>query len=79
VLYAAEFAITGVDGEAFRAAALTYDTKLKFARRVKLPFNDEYFGVPPGAPHGQQPKLGILHPSRIRRAEVAFKASNSTH
>jgi len=27
-LYAAEFAITGVDGEAFRAAALTYDTKL---------------------------------------------------
>jgi len=27
-LYAAEFAITGVDGEAFRAAGLSYDTKL---------------------------------------------------
>ena len=75
-LYAGEFAITRTDGEAFRAAGLSLDTKFNLGRRVKLPFNKEYFAVPPGAPHGQQPKLGVLHPALIRRATAAFNASN---
>jgi hypothetical protein len=74
-LYAGEFAIARADGDAFRTAGLSYDTKFNLAWRLDLPFNDEYFDVPPGAPHGQQPKLGILHPSLIRRAAAAFDAS----
>jgi hypothetical protein len=31
-------------------------------------------GVPPGAPHGQTPKLGILHPSLMHRAQAAYAA-----
>ena len=74
-LYAGEFAITRADGEAFRATGLSYDTKFNLARRIKLPFSSEYFDVPPGAPHGQQPKLGVLHPSLVRRATAAYHAS----
>ena len=75
-LYAGEFAITRADGAAFRAAGLSYDTKFDLGKRLDLPFNDEYFNVPPTAPHGQQPKLGILHPSLMRRASAAFAGSN---
>jgi hypothetical protein len=75
-LYAGEFSITQADGEAYRAAGLSYDTKFNLARRLQLPFNDEYFAVPPSAPHGQQPKLGVLHASLMRRAAAAFDASN---
>lgn len=74
-LYAGEFAITRADGEAFRAAGLSYDIKFNLARCIKLPFNTEYFDVPPGAPHGQHPKLGVLHPSLIRKATAAYNAS----
>lgn len=73
-LYAGEFVITRVEGEAYREAGLSYDTKFNMGRQVKLPFNNRYFDVPPGAPHGQQPKLGILHPSLIRRAAAAYEA-----
>jgi hypothetical protein len=74
-LFPGEFAITRADGDAFRAAGLSYDTKFNLARRLDLYFNDEYFGVPPGAPYGQQPKLGVLHPALLRRAAAAFNAS----
>ena len=73
--YAGQFAITHADCEAYRASGLSYDTKFNLARRLNLPFNDEYFRVPPGARHGQQPKLGVLHPSLVRRAAAAFEAS----
>lgn len=75
-LYAGEFAITRADGAAFRSAGLSYDTKFDLTRRLELSFNDEYFSVPPGAPHGEHPKLGILHPSLMRRAAAAFSASS---
>lgn len=73
---AGEFAITRADGEPIRASGLSYDTKFNLAKRLYLYFNDDYFGVPPGAPHGQQPKLGVLHPSLMRRAAAAFSGSN---
>lgn len=72
-LYAGEFAITRADGEAL--AGLSYDTKFNLSRRLDLLFNDEYFGVPPGAPHGQRPKLGVLHPALLRRAGAAYSAA----
>ncbi len=70
-----EFAISPADGAAYTASGLSYPTKFNLARRVELPFNDRWFAVPPGAPFGQQPKLGVLHPALMRRAEAAFNAA----
>jgi hypothetical protein len=73
-LYRGEFAITRADGAAYKAAGLSYDTKFNLMRRLQLPFSDEYFAVPPGAPNGQTPKLGVLHPVLVKRAAAAWKA-----
>jgi hypothetical protein len=76
-LYRGEFAINSADADAYRAAGLSYDTKFNLVRRLQLPFNDEYFRVPPGAPHGQRPKLGVLHAGLMRRAAAAWKAAHA--
>jgi hypothetical protein len=70
-----EFAITPGDGDAFAASGLSYPTKFDVARALFLPYGEEWFAVPPGAPFGQAPKLGILHPSLVRRAKAAFNAA----
>lgn len=74
-LYAGEFAIAPADGAAYGAAGLGYPTKFNLGRTFELDFNDVWFAVPPGAPCGQTPKLGILHPSLVRRAKAAFNAA----
>ncbi len=74
-LYAGEFAITPVDQATFAAAGLSYPTKFNLRETFELDFNDTWFSVPPGSPHGQTPKLGVLHPSLMRRAKVAFDAA----
>lgn len=74
-LYAGEFAIKPSDGAAYEAAGLSYPTKFNLAETFELDFNGEWFAVAPGAPHGQTPKLGILHPSLVRRARAAFDAA----
>ena len=76
VLFAAEFAITRADVEAFITAGLSFDTKFDLSKIVELPFSSKWFGVAPGAPHGQTPKLGLLHPTLMRRATAAFAATN---
>ena len=76
-LYHGEFAITRADADAFKVAGLSYDTKFKLARRPQLPYNDEYFGVPPGAPHGHRPKLGVLHAALTQRVAAAWRAAQS--
>jgi hypothetical protein len=73
-LFPGEFPITPEDGDAFVASGLSYPTKFDTARSLYLPYNDEWFAVAPGAPHGQIPKLGVLHPSLVRRAKAAFNA-----
>jgi hypothetical protein len=73
-LRAGEFSIARVEKEAFVLAGLSYDTKFNLAEVLELPFNDEWFAVPPRAPFGQSPKLGVLHPSLMHRAEAAFRA-----
>jgi len=45
---------------------LAYDTKFDVGRSVLLPYSDEYFSVPPQAPFGQVPKMGMLHPNLVR-------------
>lgn len=74
-LYAGEFAITPTEWSAYEAAGLSAPTKFNFARTSELDFNGVWFAVPPGAPHGQNPKLGILHPSLVRRAKAAYDAA----
>lgn len=76
-LRAGEFAITRADREAFMVAGLSFDTKFDLANVVELPYSERWFAVPPGAPHGQTPKLGLLHPTLIRRADVAHRPAAS--
>lgn len=73
-LYAGKFAITPKNGIAYRASGLSSATKFNMSKSVLLPYNDMWFGVPPGAPQRQTPKLGILHPSLMRRAQAAYAA-----
>ena len=74
-LYAGEFAITPTDNAAYTEAGLSYPTKFNLGDTYQLDFNDLWFGVPPGAPHGQTPKLGLLHPSLMRRTAAAARAA----
>jgi hypothetical protein len=74
-LFAGEFSISPGDGAAFELAGLTTATKFDLSRLLELDFNDIWFTVAPGAPFGQIPKLGILHPSLVRRAQAAYNAA----
>lgn len=74
-LYSGEFRISKVEHPAaYKAAGLSYDTKFNLCQVLELPFNSGHFSVPPHAPHGQNPKLGMLHPSLVRLASAAFAA-----
>ena len=73
-LRAGEFAITEADGEAYRLSGLSYATKFDLRRMVDLPYNDDWFGVPPSPRYGQTPMLGVLHPTLMRRVAAAYRA-----
>jgi hypothetical protein len=66
-LYPGEFAIFPADGGAYALSGLSYATKFNTRRSVFLPYNDVWFAPAPGAPYGQTPKLGVLHPSLLPR------------
>ena len=72
-LYAGEFVILPSDPVAYEAAGLSYPTKFNLAATFELDFNSTWFSVAPGSPYGQTPKLGVLHPSLIRRVEAAAR------
>jgi hypothetical protein len=75
-LHRGEFAILRERNPvAFEVSGLSYDTKFNLRQVLDLPYTDEWFSVPPTAPHGQRPKLGILHPSLMRALEAAYKVS----
>jgi hypothetical protein len=74
-LFAGEFAILPDLADAFAASGLSYPTKFDLGTTFELDYNDIWFGVPPHAPHGQNPKLGIMHPSLLRRAAAAARAA----
>jgi hypothetical protein len=60
---------------AYEAAGLSYDTKFDMNKVIDLPYTADWFSVPPAAPHGQTPKLGVLHPSLVRALEAAFRGA----
>ena len=71
-----EFAITqGGHPHAYTAAGLSYDTKFNMGQTAWLPYSSLAFDVLPGAPHGQTPKLGLLHPSVMKAAHAAHGAA----
>jgi hypothetical protein len=77
-LYKGEFAIYREKNiAAFEAANLSFDTKFNLKQLIDLPFSTEWFSVPPAAPNGQLPKLGVLHPSMVRVVEAAYLASQN--
>ena len=74
-LYRGEFSILrDRNPAAFESAGLSYDTKFNLGKLVDLPHLSDWFSVPPAAPHGQRPKLGMLHPSLIRALQAAYSA-----
>ena len=73
-LHSGEFAITSADGPAYSHAGLSFDTKFDLRNQADLPYTEEWFRVPPAQPFGQSPKLGVLHPSLVKRAQAAFNA-----
>ena len=74
-LYAGEFRIAPQDGEAYTLSGLSFPTKFNLGKAVELPYSTDWFAVPPAAPSGQSPKLGVLHPIIIRRVAAAWKAA----
>jgi len=75
-LHCGEFCILRASNlAAYAAAGLSYDTQFDLRQAVDLPYTTEWFSVPPAAPHGQNPKLGILHPSLVRAVQAAFRAT----
>lgn len=61
--------------QAFALAGLSFDTKFDLKVVLELPWTEDFFKVPPRAPHGQTAKLGVLHPSLVRAAKAAFGAA----
>lgn len=76
-LYREEFSILhDRNPAAYAAAGLSYDTRFNIGQAIDLPYTTEWFSVPPAAPHGQSPGLGVLHPSLVRTVQAAFRASS---
>ena len=74
-LHSGEFLIAPADGDAYALSGLSYPTKFDLRSRKELPYDEDWFRVPPHAPHGQTPKLGVLHPALMHRAKAAFDAA----
>lgn len=73
-LHKGEFAITKQGNlAAYSSAGLSFDTKFDLRQSVELPWNEDFFAVPAGAPHGQHPKLDSLHASMMREAHTAYQ------
>jgi hypothetical protein len=74
-LCSGEFLIDPADGVAFALSGLSVPTKFDPRTTRHLPYDEEWFRVPPNAPFGQTPKLGLLHPSLVKRARAAYNAA----
>ena len=75
-MLAGEFAIRKLDNAAaYVLAGLSYDTKFNLVKALSLPWDTEFFGVPPEPRHGQIPKLGSLHSGMMKAVEAALRAT----
>ena len=75
-----EFTISRADSH----AGLAFDTKFDLGNRVRLPFDDEWFGPAPGRQSGAHPKRGSLNVSdltlkrRLSAAVAELKTARRT-
>jgi len=77
-LYAGEFLVSReINPAAYVAAGLSFETKFDLRKLADLPYDSDWFHVPPAAPHGQSPKLGTLHPSLMLAFQAAYRAANA--
>ncbi|MSQ72491.1 MAG: hypothetical protein EXR27_14545 [Betaproteobacteria bacterium] len=75
-LLAGEFAIRRLEnGAAYSMAGISYDTKFDLKRTMLLPWTEPFFGVPPEARHGQNPKLGSLHVGMLKAVAAAARGA----
>jgi hypothetical protein len=75
-LHGGEFSILQARNRtAYDAAGLSFDTKFNLKQVLDLPFNTDWFSVPPAAPYGQVPKLGTLHASLVPAVQAAHRAA----
>ena len=77
-LRSGEFLIADRETAAYQLAGLSYSTKFSFHNIVELPYSSEWFKVSPGAPNGQTPKLGVLHPGLMQRVSAAWEAAQAS-
>jgi hypothetical protein len=77
-LYSGEFVIDRRDKVAFKLSGLSFPTKFNLKNIVELPYNESWFSIPPQPRHGQNPKLGTLHPSLMRRLRAARDAAKDS-
>ena len=74
-LRSGEFLIASNEAAAYAASGLACTSSFDLGRSVELPYNEAWFRVPPKGLHGRSPKLGVLHPSLMRRAQAAFEST----
>jgi hypothetical protein len=74
-LFPGEFLLDRTEAVAFELSGLSYPTKFNLSRVAELPYNDQWFAVPPRPRHGQCPKLGTLHSSLMPRLRAARDAT----
>lgn len=75
-LYSGEFSILRErNPTAYQTAGLSYDTKLNLKQALDLPYNTDWFSVPPAAPQEQIPNLGTLHASLVPAVQAACRAA----
>jgi hypothetical protein len=74
-LFSGEFAITAAEAAAYKLSGLSFPTKFNLRERVLLPYTNDWFAIPPAAPHGLLPRLGTLHPSLLKRFRAAAAAA----
>ena len=78
-LLAGEFAIRKLaNAAAYALAGLSYDTKFSLVEPLRLPWDSEFFAIPPDPKHGQIPKLGSLHSGMMKTVEAALRAGRAT-
>jgi hypothetical protein len=62
-LYSGEFRITKSEHPAaYASAGLSHDTQFELSKILELPYNYDYFSVPPHAPHGAESQIRHLAP-----------------
>jgi hypothetical protein len=76
-LYRGEFSILRErNPTAYQTSGLSYDTKFNLKQAIDLPYNTDWFSVPPAAPQGQIPNLGALHASLVPAVQAAYRAAS---